>query len=136
MSNKIKHSGIVDSVEKGCVCVRIVQSSACTVCKVAAHCNASETKEKLVFVYIDNALDYRVGDTVVVATDISMGFWASFYGYLLPLILMVATLILVLQITKSEGMAALSAIGVLIPYYVGLYLLRSRISQKLRFEII
>lgn len=135
MSNKIKHSGIVDSVEKDCVCVRIVQSSACSACKVAAHCNASETKEKLVFVYVDNAFDYHVGDTVVVATDTSIGLWASFYGYLLPLILMVATLIVVMLVTKSEGMAALSAIGILIPYYIGLYLLRNRMSQKLRFEL-
>ncbi|MQO97027.1 SoxR reducing system RseC family protein, partial [Prevotella copri] len=38
MNNKIKHSGIVESVEEGCVCIRIVQSSACSACKVAAHC--------------------------------------------------------------------------------------------------
>ena len=46
MSNKIKHAGVVDGVEGECVRVRILQSSACSACKVAAHCNASETKEK------------------------------------------------------------------------------------------
>ena len=47
MSNKIKHNGVVDGVEDGCVRVRILQSSACSACKVAAHCNTSETKEKI-----------------------------------------------------------------------------------------
>ncbi len=46
MSNKIKHTGVVDGVEEGCVCVRILQSSACSACKVAAHCNASEIERK------------------------------------------------------------------------------------------
>ena len=48
MSNKIKHSGVVDGVDGTTVRVRILQSSACSACKVASHCNASETKEKLV----------------------------------------------------------------------------------------
>ena len=46
--NKIKHTGIVDGVEGECVKVRILQASACSACKVAAHCNASEMKEKMV----------------------------------------------------------------------------------------
>lgn len=52
MSNKIKHNGVVDGVEEGCVRVRILQSSACSACKVAAHCNASETKEKIIEVQV------------------------------------------------------------------------------------
>ena len=48
MSAKISHSGIVASISKGCVQVRILQTSACAACKVAGHCNASESKEKIV----------------------------------------------------------------------------------------
>ena len=56
MSNKIKHNGVVDGVEEGCVRVRILQSSACSACKVAAHCNASETKEKIIEVQVADAV--------------------------------------------------------------------------------
>ena len=136
MTNKIKHSGVVDAVEGGCVVVRILQSSACSGCKVAAHCNASETKEKLVEVNAPDAADYQVGDPVVVMADASVGFRASLYDYLLPLVVMVATLIVVLAATHSEGAAALSGIGILIPYYIGLYLLRNKIKNKLTFEIL
>lgn len=133
--NKIKHSGIVDSVEEECVHVRILQSSACSACKVASHCNASETKEKLIDVVDVQAAVYRPGDLVTVVADASVGFRASVLGYLLPLALMVITLVVVLAITHSEGAAALSALGVLIPYYIVLYLLREKMKTKLSFTI-
>ena len=117
MSNKIKHAGVVDGVEGECVRVRILQSSACSACKVAAHCNASETKEKIIDVMDADASHYQKGDQVMVVADTAVGFRASLYGYLLPLILMVVTLVGVLADTHSEGLAALSALGILIPYY-------------------
>ena len=133
--NKIKHTGIVEGVEEGCVKVRILQSSACSGCKVAAHCNASETKEKIIEVMDADAGSYQVGDSVVVATDTSVGFRASLYGYLLPLVLMVITLFAVMATTHSEGAAALSALGILIPYYIGVYLCRNKLRRKLWFQI-
>ena len=135
MSNKIKHNGVVDGVEEGCVRVRILQSSACSACKVAAHCNASETKEKIIEVQVANADRYQRGDSVIVVADTAVGFRASLYGYLLPLILMVVSLVAVLKITQSEGYAAMSALGILIPYYIGLYLLRNKLRNKLSFSL-
>lgn len=135
MSNKIKHNGIVDGVEEGCVRVRILQSSACSACKVAAHCNASETKEKIIEVQVADADRYQRGDSVIVVADTAVGFRASLYGYLLPLILMVVSLVAVLKITQSEGYAAMSALGILIPYYIGLYLLRNKLQNKLCFSL-
>ena len=135
MSNKIKHNGVVDGVEEGCVRVRILQSSACSACKVAAHCNASETKEKIIEVQVADAVKYQQGDSVVVVADTAVGFRASLYGYLLPLLLMVVVLVAVLKITQSEGYAAVSALGILIPYYIGLYLLRNKLRNKLSFSL-
>lgn len=135
MSNKIKHNGVVDGVEEGCVRVRILQSSACSACKVAAHCNASETKEKIIEVQVADAVKYQLGDSVVVVADTAVGFRASLYGYLLPLLLMVVVLVAVLKITQSEGYAAVSALGILIPYYIGLYLLRNKLQNKLSFSL-
>ena len=135
MSNKIKHAGVVDGVEEGCVRVRIFQSSACSACKVAEHCNASETKEKIIEVQVTDAVKYQLGDSVVVVADTAVGFRASLYGYLLPLLLMVVALVAVLKIKQSEGYAAVSALGILIPYYIGLYLLRNKLRNKLSFSL-
>lgn len=136
MSNTIKHAGVVDGVEAGCVKVRILQSSACSGCKVASHCNAAETKEKLIEVQDANAASYHVGDTVTIVADVAVGFRASLYGYLLPLLLMVAALVVVLACSHSEGAAAISALGVLVPYYIVLYLFRNKLKQSLSFAIL
>ena len=125
MSEKIKHSGVVCSVGDGCVDVRIIQASACSSCKVASRCNSAESKVK-------NA----VGDTVTVGANLSVGIRASFYAYLLPLLLMVATLVAVVLITGSEGAAAFSAVGVLIPYYILLWVLSTRMERSLCFKIV
>ena len=135
MSNKIKHAGVVDAVEEGCVRVRILQSSACSACKMAAHCNASETKEKIIDVMDADASHYQKGDQVMVVADTAVGFRASLYGYLLPLILMVVTLVGVLAATHSEGLAAVSALGILIPYYVLLFLMRNKLRNRLSFTL-
>lgn len=136
MSDKIKHPGIVESIENGCVSVRIMQSSACCACKVAAHCNASETKEKIVEVNTAQAADYQMGDrVVVVVADAVVGFRACLYGYLLPLVVMVVALVVVLKATRSDGLAAVSALGMLVPYYIGLYLLRGKLKSRLNFTI-
>lgn len=135
MSNKIKHAGVVDGVEGECVRIRILQSSACSACKVAAHCNASETKEKIIDVMDADASHYQKGDQVMVVADTAVGFRASLYGYLLPLILMVVTLVGVLAATHSEGLAAVSALGILIPYYVLLFLMRNKLRNRLSFTL-
>ena len=135
MSNKIKHAGVVDGVEGECVRVRILQSSACSACKVAAHCNASETKEKIIDVMDADASHYQKGDQVMVVADTAVGFRASLYGYFLPLILMVVTLVGVLAATHSEGLAALSALGILMPYYVLLFLMRNKLRNRLSFTL-
>lgn len=135
MSNKIKHAGVVDGVEGECVRVRILQSSACSACKVAAHCNASETKEKIIDVMDADASHYQKGDQVMVVADTAVGFRASLYGYLLPLILMIVTLVGVLAATHSEGLAAVSALGILIPYYVLLFLMRNKLRNRLSFTL-
>lgn len=135
MSNKIKHAGVVDGVEGECVRVRILQSSACSACKVAAHCNASETKEKIIDVMDADASHYQKGDQVMVVADTAVGFRASLYGYLLPLVLMVVTLVAVLAASHSEGLAALSALGILVPYYVLLFLMRNKLRNRLSFSL-
>ena len=75
------------------------------------------------------------GDQVMVVADTAVGFRASLYGYLLPLILMVVTLVGVLAATHSEGLAALSALGILMPYYVLLFLMRNKLRNRLSFTL-
>ena len=135
MSNKIKHSGVVENIMGDSVQVRIVQTSACAACKVAGYCNASESKEKLVDVYHADTRNLKVGDVVTVTASTQVAAQALLLGFGLPFVVLVAVLIAVLLITGNEGAAALSGLAALVPYYAVLFLFRNRIRDKLSFSI-
>ena len=135
MSNKIQHSGIVESIEDGCVKVRIVQTSACAACKVAGYCNASESKEKTIDVCCNNAHDYHIGQTVTVSTSGIVAARALLWGFGAPFVVLVGVLVVVFLLTGSEGYAALSGLLALVPYYLLLWMFRGRMRHHLSFEI-
>ena len=135
MSNKIKHSGVVENIVGDCVRVRIVQTSACAACKVASHCNAAESKEKLVDVRCANSAAYKKGQQVVVTASTEVAARALLLGFGLPFVVLVSVLFIVLQVSGNEALAALSGLAALLPYYVALYLFRNRIREQLSFAI-
>lgn len=135
MNDKIRHSGVIDSIAGGVVKVRILQQSACAACKVAGYCHASESKEKLVDVSCDDAAAYRLGQEVVVTASQQVAARAVLLGFGLPLFILVVVLFVVLRLTCNEGTAALSAMGALVPYYAVLWLLRGQIGRRVSFEI-
>ena len=136
MQAQISHSGIVETVSHGCVSVRILQTSACAACKVAGHCNAAEAKEKIVDVWCSDAARYAVGQEVTVAASTAVARKALVLGFVMPFLLVVVVLVMVLYLTNNEGIAALSALGSLVPYYLLLWWFRDRIQRDIMFQII
>jgi len=136
MEHPIRHDGIVESVEEGHVRVRIVQTSACAGCKVASRCHTAEAKDKVVDVMgVRDAGRWHVGDAVVVSTDGSMAGRALLIGFGWPLILMLAVLVSTMAAGCSEGLSAALMLGSLVPYYLGVWLCRDKIAQKITFRI-
>ena len=135
MNQRIRHSGVVESIEEGCVHVRIVQTSSCAACKVAGYCNAAESKEKMIDVYCDAVADYKGGQQVTVSTSGQVAVKALLWAFGVPFVLLLAMLILVLLLTGNEGWAALSALAILVPYYAILWLLRDKMREQLAFTI-
>ena len=136
MGTKISHSGIVESISEGCVQVRILQASACAACKVAGHCHASESKEKIVDVLnVRDTSRLKVGDSVTVCASRDVANRALLLGFGLPFLILVFVLLVAFNLLSDEGLAALTALVALVPYYFVLYLLRDRIQQKMAFFI-
>jgi sigma-E factor negative regulatory protein RseC len=136
MGTKISHSGIVESISEGCVQVRILQTSACAACKVAGHCYASESKEKIVDVLnVHDISRLKVGDSVVVSASRDVANRALLLGFGVPFLILVSVLLIMLRMVSDEGLAAVTALLALIPYYLVLYLMRDRIQQKMAFSI-
>lgn len=135
MGNRIRHEGIITRIETDSVYVSVSQSSACASCKVAAHCNAAETKEKVIEIRGKHGDQYKIGQQVTVSTTPRIGIMASVYAYAIPLVLMVGVIILITALTGDELTAACCGLAVLLPYYLLIYLLRDLISQQVYFEI-
>jgi len=136
MSDKfesIEHEGIVQKSDNNSVTVSIISSAACAGCHAEGICSLSGREEKT----IEIPGIYRVhpGDNVTVRMKQSQGHTAVFLGYVIPLILLVAILIILISLSVPELTAGLAALAILIPYYLMLYLFRNRISRKFIFTL-
>lgn len=103
---------------------------------MAGHCNASESKEKIVDVLnVSDTSGMKVGDPVVVCASRDVANRALLLGFGIPFLLLVSVLITALRLTSEEGWAAIAALLSLVPYYGVLYLFRNKIRQRLSFYI-
>lgn len=136
MAQDIRHDGVVDSIDGQTVVVRITQSSACGGCQARNICRAAESKDKLVEVQCADAGLLKTGQVVTVAGAESLGMKAVMWAFGLPLVLLLAAMIVVMVLTGDERMAALAALGILVPYYIVLFLMRERLKKDFKFRII
>ena len=135
MHTKISHSGIIESVADGCVKVRILQASACGACKVAGHCHAADSKDKIVDVFCSDATNYKTGEDVTVWATGDVANKALRLGFVMPFLLLLGVLVVVLYLTDNEALAALAALGSLLPYYFLLWLRRDSIRELISFHL-
>ena len=137
MEKPIRHDGIIETIERGHVQVRIMQTSACAGCKVASRCATAEAREKLIDVAVATGQESRwhVGQQVVVTTQSSMAGKALMLGFGLPLVLMLLVMVAATAAGCSEGAAALMMLGSLVPYYMIVGLLRNRIARVISFQL-
>ena len=131
MTDIIKHRGIVENIEGSHVRVRIVQTSACSACSVKGHCNASESKEKLIDVFDMKASSYRIGEEVMIYGTTSMGMQAVLLAFGIPFLVLLITLF----ISMRELRSALVALSALLPYYLIIYVCRNKLSKKFSFTL-
>ena len=131
----IIHPGIVERVEDESVFVRVLSRSACSSCSVRGACAISEVEEKIIEVSPHDHKRYQPGDPVTVRMSQSLGRKAVLLGYVVPLVILVASIIAFVLILDNEGLAALLAILLLAPYYAALYFLRHRLKQQFSFSI-
>ncbi len=131
---RISHEGIVEGMSGNRVRVRITSHSACSSCHAKGACQISEATEKRLNVPSGGSL-YRTGEKVQVILAQSQGFRALFLGYILPFLLVLATLLAMSGISDNELVCGAVSISVLIPYYLVLGLCKNRIDRHFSFTV-
>lgn len=135
MTDIIKHRGRVEKVEGSHVVVRIVQTSACSACSIKGHCNASESKEKLIDVFEVNA-SYQIGEEVVLLGTTSMGMQAVLLAFGVPLVILIVALGVTMHLTDGNALVS-SLVGLLsiVPYYFAIYFNKDKLKKTFSFTI-
>ena len=135
MTDIIKHRGRVEKVEGSHVVVRIVQTSACSACSIKGHCNASESKEKLIDVFEVNA-SYQIGEEVVLLGTTSMGMQAVLLAFGVPLVILIVALGVTMHLTDGNALVS-SLVGLLsiVPYYFAIHFNKYKLKKTFSFTI-
>ena len=137
MKETIAHQGVIESVEGRHVKVNILQVAACGECKARSLCASSESKEKIIDVYEDDAaLKYKIGEQVMVCGALSMGKQAVRLAFGVPVVLIVVWMLVAMVWLKLGELTSVSILAVLLAaYFYILYLNKDRMAKQFAFWI-
>lgn len=132
---KISHEGVISSMSEDRVTVKITSYAACTSCHAKGACNmAGGEEEKLLHIPVPHP-DFSIGEKVRVILAQSLGFRALFLGYVLPVLLVLTVLLVMTAAGSNELLAGLFSLAILLPYYVGLKLMRGKVDRQFSFFV-
>ncbi len=134
MERQVEHEGTVASISGNVMIIRVVASSACSTCAAQSHCMPSESRDKDIRVEGFSG-NYVQGERVKVCMQQSMGVRALCIGYILPFIVVLITLLITYQFTGNELVSGLSALIILIPYYLILKLINRKLEKTFGFTV-
>ena len=131
----ITHRAKVIHVADNYVDVVVLSESACASCHAKGYCGAAESREKRMVIETPLASYFSAGEEVEVYTETVMGIKAVCIAYILPFLLVLFLLLVLLRAGCGELISGVSALSVLVVYYVILYVARSRLSREFVFKV-
>lgn len=135
MIEPLCRKGHIVSVSPTNVVVHLSRSTACESCAASGKCGGASANKTTVDVPISPNKQYKVGQEVAIVVKQFPALWAVWWSYGCPLVLLLFTLVGVASFTGRELLAASSALLVLVPYYLLLWLFRKRMAHKVKYEI-
>lgn len=126
--------GIVRQVLDGKVEILIKRTSACSNCHIRSACTAQDQKDSVI-VASDFPADLKVGDAVEIHMPTNQGLWATFWAFILPVLLLVLGITVATVFYFTEQTIALASGGGLIIYYFVLYVCRNLFDKYFSFHV-
>ncbi len=135
LKDNLQHPGRIEKIEEDKITVTILSKSACSTCHSKSMCSVSEMEEKIIEIRKADDTVYELGQQITVYMKKSLGTWAVLFGYFFPFLLVVISLITIVAITNNEGLAGLISIGLLVPYYVVIHLMKNKFQSTFEFSL-
>ena len=133
--SEISHQGTIESIKDNVFNVRIITMASCVSCSASGTCSAADIAEKIVEVVKPTNTSHKIGDIVTIVLNQSMGLKAVFLGYVAPFLVLLLTLIFMLALGFTEGIAGLTSLAMLAPYFLVLYIYKEKIKENFTFKL-
>jgi len=131
--NLVKHEGIVSRISGNSITVSLRGNLHCEACNAKSACGVSDSDSKEIEVNAP-AQSLKINENVEVFLKKDLGLKAVFWAYVFPFVLLFSVL-LIASSMYTEWIAGLLAIGVLIPYYLLLYVLKNSFKNTFKVTV-
>jgi len=131
--NYMEHTGLVTDSNHGRIKISLT-GSGCSACHNSL-CMLGDSKAKEVEISVTKENGLLAGDEVIVKINPASGYKAVALLYILPFFLMILSLVMVSKSGYSEGLAGLTSLLILVPYFGLLFLLRNQLRSQCTIEV-
>ena len=131
----VSHEGIVQSVDKDNVTIKMTVSSACAGCHARHLCSSLDSQDKVVEADNPYRLALEVGEKVTVTLQEKLAMKAVILCFLNPFLLMFALFILLNYLIGNELVASLCSLGSIAIYYFILWFFRGKVARNYSFIV-
>lgn len=134
----IDHQGRITAVDKnkGTVTVAFEEEADCGGCPAGKLCSNFLPDKNVLEVAVAHPDDYKKGDFVTVRGTEKLHRKAIVLITVIPSLALIAVMIGIYLLTGSQVAACLSALGAMIVFFVGLYMIRHKLAHEFSFEVI
>ena len=139
MDNKdfIDHQGRVTAVnpEKSTVTVTLLEEAECGECPAGKLCNNFSPDRNVMEIPVRNPEIFKVGEFVTVKAAERIHRKAIMIVTVIPSIALIVVMIGVFLLTGSQLAASLSALGAMILFFGGLFMIRKKLAHEFVFYL-
>lgn len=134
----IDHNGRITAIneEKRTVIVTLEEKASCGECPAWKLCSNFSSDENVVEVGVEHPEEYKVGEFVAVRGTERLHRKAILLITVIPTVAILVVMIGLYLLTRSQLTACVSALGAMIIFFLGLYLMRNKLAHEFVFEII
>lgn len=134
----IDHKGRITALdpEKRTVTVTLLEEADCGGCPAGKLCSNFSPDKNVVTVPVVDTSAYTVGDFVAVRGTERLHRKAIMLATVIPSLALIIVMIGIYLLTGSQLAACLSALGAMVVFFGGLYLMRNKLAHEFVFEII
>lgn len=134
----INHKGRITAVnaEKRTVTVTLEEQADCGECPAHKLCNNFTPDKNVIEVPVESPSFYKEGEFVAVRGTERLHRKAIMLVTVIPTIALIVIMIGIYLLTGSQVAACVSALGAMIVFFLGLYLMRDKLAHEFVFEIV